>query len=748
MSAEKIGLNLLNNVPSLPGYSISDGQRNFGKPNALSTVCGVMVVNEEGLTWDKNNRVKVPRAPSQKRWGNLGHTTSADCFTKPELDTVELPAWDALDRHVLRFTGFYREAVNESNLENCRTRHVTIYYYLEDGTVHISEPKQDNSGLPQGTRVRRGKLPKQSGGLVDPTDLRVGQEFECYSCSYFITDCDKFTRDYYSKIGQEQPYNTMEIPSDTLDSVKHLHDGADNDFSKAAEKLYREKMLGGGCPNGKLGDFLKNDRQVLRFFAVMDDLSTPQYERRPFTVMYFLSDNTVEIRETFIDGCGRDNFPRHFKRAKMAINFQVESPIDPELRDSDCIQPHHFAIGENVSLAGSTYYTYDADGFTRKWYNDPANGQTPLDLLAADVMLPERPVCRPQTPPYLGFGSWDDSMASVLNLVPKVPQKDFIKLFQNDGKVLRFLGKFVNPKEEDKNRQFLFLYFLHDDTMMISEPPQRNSGIMAGRFLEKGVHMNQLKEKAVTQYDLKPGNMVQFNKWQFEMTSMDEYTRRYFEDDGATFQFNLEAVLQKLRIAMGQQAANIREVFRRFDLDSNGVVTIDEFQACLTYYNFKLQAHETLALMRHFDGKLDGQVSYNEFCDTVLDRDYSGSSMPPTQTLDKSDLWSYKEMVMAKLMDRQETGKVREAVRAVGACLCGKVGRGIRLMKECGTVNIDCRVSDKEIQEALLRMGFSFHIDDIRRTALYLGHYDLDKIDTNKFRQDVEATFHDMCSVR
>jgi hypothetical protein len=50
---------------------------------------------------------------------------------------------------VLRFTGFFKEAVVESNMENHRVRRVQILYYLADDSVQITEPKQDNSGLPQ-----------------------------------------------------------------------------------------------------------------------------------------------------------------------------------------------------------------------------------------------------------------------------------------------------------------------------------------------------------------------------------------------------------------------------------------------------------------------------------------------------------------------------------------------------------------------------------------------------------------------
>jgi len=53
-----------------------------------------------------------------------------------------------MDRHVLRFYGFFKESVVESNLENHRVRKLIIYYYLDDNSVSIIEPKKENSGIP------------------------------------------------------------------------------------------------------------------------------------------------------------------------------------------------------------------------------------------------------------------------------------------------------------------------------------------------------------------------------------------------------------------------------------------------------------------------------------------------------------------------------------------------------------------------------------------------------------------------
>jgi hypothetical protein len=49
---------------------------------------------------------------------------------------------------VLRFYGYFKESVVESRLENYRIKNVVLYYFLEDRSILISEPKQVNSGTP------------------------------------------------------------------------------------------------------------------------------------------------------------------------------------------------------------------------------------------------------------------------------------------------------------------------------------------------------------------------------------------------------------------------------------------------------------------------------------------------------------------------------------------------------------------------------------------------------------------------
>merc|ERR1719352_475905 len=584
-----------------------------------------MVLREPGQPRDdKPKFVKVPKAGDTWKQGSFPEATSRDIFKAPhpsEFD--ELPAWDALDRHVLRFFGYFKEAVPESNMENYRVRRAIIYYYLEDDTMHITEPRIDNSGIPQGTLIRRHRFPGPSGERLKPEELTVGMDLNVYGKNIRVTDCDAFTRAYFQQLDPPvMQADALPVPGDNFTANIAAGQTLDPALKRNYEKLYREMMLGGGHINSDMQQFMENDRKVCRFFAIMDDMKTAQYERRPFTIMLFLSNDTVEIREQYPLNCGRDNFPIFFRRGKIIKgDSQAVGPADPVIPPENYVKIEDFYVGARMSLLNRDFFVYDADEYTRAFFERQIGSPLRPKI---DVRLPEREVPRPPTPDYTGYGSWDDSMASVLNLIPKVPRKDFHKLMYNDGKVLRFTAKFANPKPEDVQRRFVVSFYLYDDTMAIHEPPQRNLGIITGKFLEKGVHLNQKTGRLFEPRDFLPGNHIQVLNHEFSIIDMDEYTRKLLSDEPIPYpSVDLFAILSKLRESLRQQFPMVRDIFRRFDRDHNGVITVEEMKEALQKFSFSLSEDEVMCIMQHFDTRKDGQISYNEFCDALLDEDYT-----------------------------------------------------------------------------------------------------------------------------
>lgn len=104
---------------------------------------------------------------------------------------------------VLKFNAYFQEPVVEDANENFRLRKCIIYYYLDDDTIHIIEPRVENSGVPQGIFLKRHKLPypDDESKYYSWTDLNLSQNFSVYKRIFRIVDCDEFTRRFYANEG-------------------------------------------------------------------------------------------------------------------------------------------------------------------------------------------------------------------------------------------------------------------------------------------------------------------------------------------------------------------------------------------------------------------------------------------------------------------------------------------------------------------------------------------------------------------
>jgi len=235
-----------------------------------------------------------------------------------------MPAFVALDRMVLRFFAYFKEAVHESRMENYRVRKVTMFYYLEDNTIQVTEPKEENSGIPQGSFVKRHHIPKARGDFYTVLDFGLGKDLAFYGRTYRIVDCDAFTAQFFDENGielgepEDYPYNPFdakytlakqrECETRGMASVKH------DDLMH-----WTEAMLGKPTNlinEDKLAQFLKYDRKVLRFYALWDDTPSLYGEVRRFVVHYYLADDTVEVVESYKTNSGRDPFPKLLNRQR------------------------------------------------------------------------------------------------------------------------------------------------------------------------------------------------------------------------------------------------------------------------------------------------------------------------------------------------------------------------------------------------------------------------------------------------
>lgn len=132
-------------------------------------------------------------------------TTTSDTyrpFIKASSNVLFQPTYAQADRHVLRFFGTFKESVPESNLESARIRRLIIHLYLVDNTISINEEKQLNSGIPQGSFLKRQNVnhAQDQTRFINAWDFRVGEFIEIYGKNIRLFDCDEYTRKFYEVI--------------------------------------------------------------------------------------------------------------------------------------------------------------------------------------------------------------------------------------------------------------------------------------------------------------------------------------------------------------------------------------------------------------------------------------------------------------------------------------------------------------------------------------------------------------------
>lgn len=420
------------------------------------------------------------------------------------------PNFVKLDKQVLRYFGYFKESVVEEELEHARIRLLVIFYYLVDDTISITDTRQENSGIPQGTFLVKSKVKKDDGTPLTYKDLKVGEDVSIYSKVIRIYDADQFTRDFCQMNGC--PLNPKQgVPEDPFIKKITTKPVLVKDHLM---KDYLEYSMGGGKIKSAK-QFLENDRKVLRYYA--------KFEGLKYIIHYYLSDDTVEIREVNYNNSGRDPFPLLLKRNKLPRKFCVPQPGEEGqfdfYKDSD-IEPFMtlWAFNRPFKILG-------CDEFTADYYLKTYGRNFPLGGFEDP---PQKEKGRIVIPPYNGFGSEEDSLGNCLRLENKPPKKDYYKYIDNDTLILRFLARLNTKVLEDVDRRFLISFFVADDTIQVYEMSNRNSGIWEGKFLKRGKYTNvENDNKQFTISDFEIGKSMRINTFSFYVLDADEFTKKW-----------------------------------------------------------------------------------------------------------------------------------------------------------------------------------------------------------------------------
>ena len=244
-------------------------------------------------------------------------------------------------------------------------------------------------------------------------------------------------------------------------------------------------------------------------------------------------------------------------------------------------------------------FLFDCDDFTRQWYKQNF-GYTDQDM--APIPPPKQEARKTVTisiPPPSLIGSEEDTIRNVMSLHPTPPPKDEKKLVEKMHDVLRFRAKMVTKNAVDASRTFIITFFLADDTVEIYEPPERNSGIIAGKYLQRMKIKNPETGDYFKASDLEVGRVVIINRQQFRLLQATEYAMSYMEADPDSFpQADLSSIIDKLRFAIRQARKTPKDVFMEYS--DHGKMDIDGLMALFKGVGFEITLHEAMTVMRRY----------------------------------------------------------------------------------------------------------------------------------------------------
>ncbi|NXE94337.1 EFHC2 protein, partial [Menura novaehollandiae] len=161
-----------------------------------------------------------------------------------------------------------------------------------------------------GTIVRRHQIPlppPHEDQFYSIHHFNINTEVTFHGRKYKIIDCDLYTKNFLRKIGVRvnPPASRPDDPYTKERWQRHL-------ISTNPLRPYEHFDT--------LKQFLEYDGQVLGFSCVWNDPESPSSGPRELVLRYYLSDDTIDIREVLPENSGRDAVPLFLKRDKLPKN--------------------------------------------------------------------------------------------------------------------------------------------------------------------------------------------------------------------------------------------------------------------------------------------------------------------------------------------------------------------------------------------------------------------------------------------
>jgi hypothetical protein len=189
-----------------------------------------------------------------------------------------------------------------------------------------------------------------------------------------------------------------------------------------------------------------------------------------------------------------------------------------------------------------------------------------------------------------------------------------------ESNTLRFLARIITKDPIQADRRFIISYFLSDDSILVHEPPVKNSGINGGKFLERmkikkpdhPPYSTQLPEY-YSYKDLFVGAVLILNNFQFKLYDADEYCYKYMEKNSNMFPCSsIHSVLRRLQsILDGDKIAQLENSLMKGDTFNSGLTNFNQFfSAVRNVAGNELNEQEIITLSRGYSLESKKQYDY------------------------------------------------------------------------------------------------------------------------------------------
>jgi len=589
----------------------------------------------------------------------LSNTTSAQAYgarfrsQMRDADATLPPR--VVDETVLRFLGYSIEQVLESPDETQRVRKLSLVFHCADETLLLREAAQINSGMTQGVVLKRQRVPTQFTDPLCSTHITAKDipldgvtPIDIFGRKLTIVDAAEATRAYLrDKLGlavPAGPFGAWPTEVDTYNvrqaaklktSAKRQLTTEDFDNKRALESIAGSGTVSKHAPDHvrTAQQFLKNKiGQHLQFAAYWDDRKRISGDLRVVVIRYYLENDTVEVVERRLDNSGREGgnvilcrqrVPMPGKPSPLVGGGGMAGAAQQNtyglLLKNDFLKFDDLRVGMELELYGCKYQLYDADSFTREWYQREHGLALAPRVDISDVERKyDKSAPMQYPPPHIGFGTEEDSLQSWKSLLLKPPKMNVEKLAKESGKTMLFRAEFAlaNPAPEDVGREFLITFHRATDEVEIVERQLRNAGIVGGKFLAKGRHLKVLPDGRKVPFqpsDFAVGAVVTIAGRSFKLNELDERSRKMAEGEEAEVsEDRVKQLIVALRELLNSKFARLHEAYR--SLAPEGVLGKREIQDFFRKCSGDISDEEAVFVARYFVGDDgDGRVGFDRF---------------------------------------------------------------------------------------------------------------------------------------